>query len=67
MNAVLTTLHLPELTRVGNDLKVRARSRPRSADRALAAARIAPSLPLLLIWRVITRASGGAQRKADHR
>ena len=52
MNAVLTKLQLPKLTSVAFDLKVCARSRPRSADRALSRAhRAEPAL--LLSWRVI--------------
>ena len=57
-NALLATLRLPELRRVGFDLKVRACSRPHARLIAPAAERIVPSLPLLLIWRVIARASG---------
>ena len=44
-NEKLRTLHLPELETVGKALNVRARPRLRSADRARAATRIAPSLP----------------------
>ena len=44
-NAKLSKLVLDQLVTVKGDLMVRARPRPRSADRARAAARIAPSLP----------------------
>ena len=54
----LTTLKLPKLETVGSDLWVRARPRPRSADRARRRAyRVEPALPLSC-WRVAMRASG---------
>ena len=58
-NAELTALLLPKLEAVGGDLWVRARPRPRSADRARSRAHHAGP-PLPLSWRVATRASGGA-------
>ena len=56
-NAALTSLQLPKLTIVETYLWVRARPRPRSADRARRRAHRAEP-PLLLSWRVATRASG---------
>ena len=44
-DAELTALDLPKLEKVTGNLYVRARPHPHSADRARAAARIAPSLP----------------------
>ncbi len=44
-NRELATLNLPKLTAITEDIDVRSRPRPCSADRARAAARIAPSLP----------------------
>ena len=56
-NAKLFVLALYDLETVGGFLKVRARPRPRSADRARRRAhRAKPAL--LLSWRVATRASG---------
>ena len=56
-NTVLNTLNLPELKTVTGIILVRTRPRPRSADHARRRAHRAES-PLLLIWRVATRASG---------
>ena len=44
-NPELTSLDLPKLKAISMSLYVRARPRSRSADRARAVARIAPSLP----------------------
>ena len=56
-NAKLTSLRVPVLETVGRSLWVRARPRPRSADRARRRAHRAEP-PLLLSWRVATCASG---------
>ena len=54
---MLATVDLTQLAEVKDGLSVRARPRPRSADRARRRAhRTKP--PLLPSWRVITRASG---------
>ena len=64
-NDALTTLDLPALTVITGSLIVRARPRPRSADRARSRAHRAEPR-LLLIWRVATRASGCGKRGADN-
>ena len=65
-NAGLTTLQLPKLKTVTGNLEVRARPRPRWADCTLMRSRAHRAEPLLPpSWRVITRASGVGERKAE--
>ena len=57
-NAELANMDLPALENVGGTLRVRARPRPRSSDRALSRAHRADEPSLLLRWRVMAACGG---------